>query len=70
MIPFGVNKSWYEDYWYSGRPDRRQRTVSRDLGRFAVCIMLFAGGVAMLGQMGASDVATHAADVSDPAWAE
>ncbi len=35
MLPFNVDPSWYEGYWYGERPPRRRRPMLRTLLRLA-----------------------------------
>ena len=48
MFPVEVDPGWYERYWLSERPQSRKRPVAGHLARFAVVVVLLAGGGAVL----------------------
>jgi hypothetical protein len=48
MFPLLVDPSWYENHWYGDRTPPRRRAVSRGLARFALLVVLLAGGGAVL----------------------
>ena len=53
MFPFDVDPNWYEEYWYSDRPQPRRRSFGGSLARFAVLVAFngftVAAGIASLG---------------------
>jgi hypothetical protein len=51
MFPVNVDPGWYEKYWLSERPKPRHRSVARHLKRFAVVVVLLAGGGAVLNHL-------------------
>ncbi len=48
--PFNVDPKWYENYWYSGRPRPKRRTLRRSLARFGALVALLAGSSVLLSQ--------------------
>jgi hypothetical protein len=48
MFPFDVDPNWYEEYWYSDRPQPRHGSFTGGMARFAVLVALLAGGGAVL----------------------
>jgi hypothetical protein len=50
MGPFEVDPSWYEKYWLSERPSPQHRSFGRHMARFAVMVVLLAGGGLVLSE--------------------
>jgi hypothetical protein len=48
MFPLEVDPGWYGKYWLSERPQPQRRPFARHLARFAVVVVLLAGGGAVL----------------------
>jgi hypothetical protein len=44
MHPFEVGPGWYESYWYAERGRRKRSSVGGSVARFAVAVVLLAGG--------------------------
>jgi hypothetical protein len=51
MLPFLVDKSWFENYWYGDRPRSKRRPLAMGLTRFAVCVVLVLGGAFAAGKL-------------------
>jgi hypothetical protein len=51
MFPLQVDPNWYENHWYGSRSPPRRRKVSRGVARFALLVVLLAGGGAVLGSV-------------------
>ena len=59
MFPFDVDPDWYDRYWMTDRPQPRRRSFSRSLTRFAVVVVLMAGGGAALSHFYPDHGAAH-----------
>jgi len=59
MLPFLVDKSWFEKYWYDEPPRRKRRPLAMSLTRFAVCVVLVLGGAIAVGQLHSGGRAAH-----------
>ena len=46
--PFEPDPGWFEQYWYTDRPEPKRRPFSRNLARFAVLVALLAGSALVL----------------------
>jgi hypothetical protein len=44
MLPHDVDPGWYDAYWWTDRPRKKRRSLAGSLARFAVLIVLLAGG--------------------------
>jgi len=51
MLPFLVDKSWFENYWYGDGLRRKRRPLAMSLARFAVCAVLALGGAFAVGKL-------------------
>lgn len=52
MIPFSVNRGWYEDYWYGPEEAAKpSRSLPRVAGRIAAVIALLAAGLRGFGHL-------------------
>jgi hypothetical protein len=51
MFPLDVDPGWYAEYWYGERPAAKRRAFSGSLARFAVLVVLLAGGGMVLSQL-------------------
>lgn len=60
MLPFLVDKNWFEDWWYRDRVGPKRQAPAMRLTRFAVCIVLVVGSAVVVGQLHSGDRASDA----------
>lgn len=51
MFPFLVDKKWFENYWYDTQVRSKRQASAMRLARFAVCIVLVVGSVAVVSHL-------------------
>ena len=60
MLPFPMDKNWYENHWYGDQPRPKRRSLSTSMTRFALCILVVVGGAAVANHLHGSNAgATH-----------
>jgi hypothetical protein len=61
MLPFPMDKNWYENHWYGNQPRPKRRSLSTSMTRFALCILVVVGGAAVASHLRGGNAAdtTH-----------
>ena len=57
LLPSQVSGKWFENYWYSDRPNQEHRPLPARLIKVALSVLLFTAEAAVASQVVVSDVA-------------
>ncbi len=60
MLPFLVDRNWFEDWWYNNRPRQKRQSPTTRLTRLAVCIVLVVGSAVVASQLRSADITSNA----------
>ena len=49
--PFLMDENWYQNYWYGQQPRPWRHSFPTSLTRFALCILVVAGGAVIASEL-------------------
>jgi hypothetical protein len=64
MLPFPMDKNWYDNHWYGNQPRPKRRSLSTSMTRFALCILVVVGGAVVASHLHGGSNAAGATHVS------